>query len=213
MIQGQRHSRYLQSIERRNAQQTALQKAMVDWISQPWPWYVGGPIVGLVAPALLIAGGNVFGISGNLRHICAAIIPGRVEFFTYDWKSAGMWNLVFALGIIIGGGLATFVFNGESNVAISSATVQDLSALGIQDFSGLVPDDLFSWPALLSPVGLITLVLGGFLIGFGARYTGGCTSGHAISGLADLQFPSLVAVIGFFVGGLFTTYVILPLIL
>jgi hypothetical protein len=169
-------------------------------------------MIGLVVPSLLLAGGKCFGVSDNYRTICAAVLPGRVEFFKYDWREAGTWNLMFAAGIVIGGAIATYVLNDGSDVAISAATVEDLAALGISDFSGLVPSDLFSWSALSSPVGFITLVIGGFLVGFGSRYAGGCTSGHGISGLSDLQLPSLVAVIGFFVGGLFVTYLILPIL-
>lgn len=185
---------------------------MIELISRPWPWYVAGPIIGLVVPSLLLAGGKCFGVSDNLRHVCAAVIPGRVDYFKYDWKTAGSWNLMFAAGIVLGGAIATFLLNDGSNVAISAATVSDLSAIGIKDFTGLVPSDLFSWSAILHPAGFVSLIIGGFLVGFGSRYAGGCTSGHAISGLADLQFPSLVAVIGFFVGGVFVTYVILPIL-
>jgi len=185
---------------------------MIELISHPWPWYVAGPIIGLVVPSLLLAGGKCFGLSDNLRHVCAAVIPGRVNYFRYDWKTAGSWNLMFAAGIVLGGAIATFVLNDGSNVAISAATVSDLRAIGIKDFTGLVPSDLFSWSALLHPAGFVALIVGGFLVGFGSRYAGGCTSGHAISGLADLQFPSLVAVIGFFVGGIFVTYVVLPIL-
>lgn len=185
---------------------------MLEWLSHPWPWYVGGPIIGFVVPALLLAGGKCFGVSDNLRHICAAVIPGRVEFFQYDWKTAGSWNLVFAAGTVLGGAVATFVLNDGSNVAISAATASDLAAIGVKDFAGLVPNDLFSWSALMHPIGIVGLIVGGFMVGFGSRYAGGCTSGHAISGLADLQFPSFVAVLGFFVGGVFVTYVILPLL-
>jgi hypothetical protein len=88
-----------------------------------------------------------------------------------------------------------------------------LQALGLSDFSGLVPPELFSWSSLTSGPGLVAIVLGGFLVGFGARYAGGCTSGHAITGLATLQGASLLAVVGFFIGGLFTTYVLFPLLL
>ncbi len=191
-----------------------IQTVMIEFISQPWPWYVAGPLIGLMVPALLLFAGKQFGISANLRHACAAAIPGRVEFFQYDWKGAGAWNLVFALGVIIGGAIgATWLASPDPMVGISDATVADLQALGITDFEGLLPPEIFTWAGLLSVPGIIMIVVGGFLVGFGARYAGGCTSGHAISGLADLQVPSLVAVIGFFVGGLITTYLILPLIL
>lgn len=57
------------------------------------------------------------------------------------------------------------------------------------------------------------MVIGGFLVGFGTAYAGGCTSGHAIAGLADRQAASLLAVCGFFAGGLTCTYLVLPLVL
>lgn len=187
---------------------------MLELLSHPWPWYVAGPLIGLIVPLLLLLGSKQFGISANLRHMCAATVPGRVAFFKYDWKKSGLWNLTFALGIVLGGFVATtFLVGSDLTVGISAATEADLSALGLTDFTGLVPSELISWNGLASLPGLLMIVGGGLLIGFGARYGGGCTSGHAISGLANLQFPSLVAVIGFFIGGLFVTHVLLPIIL
>jgi uncharacterized protein len=190
---------------------------MLESLAAPWPWYVAGPLIGLVVPLLLVAGGKVFGVSANLRHLCAATpAPERLKptFLRYDWKQSGGWNLFFVAGVGLGGFLAvTLLGMPDAGQSISQATRSDLMALGIQDFSGLVPADLFSWEALLSPAGFLAIVAGGFLVGFGARYAGGCTSGHAISGLADLQLPSLVAVVGFFVGGLLVTFGLLPLIL
>ncbi len=185
---------------------------MIDFISQPWPWYVAGPLIGLIVPALLLLGGKQFGISANLRHICAAVIPSGLEFFKYDWKKNGLWNLTFIGGGLIGGLIAGTLFEHPDPVAISEATHADLTTLGIQDFSGLVPGEIFSWSGLLTFKGLWLIVVGGFLVGFGARYAGGCTSGHAIMGLADLQLPSLIAVLGFFAGGLVATHFLLPLI-
>ncbi len=186
---------------------------MLDYLYQPWPWYIAGPIIGLTVPLLLIAGGKIFGISSNLRHVCAACNFWDVEFFNYDWKKAGKWNLTFVAGVIFGGILGGYIFANPEPIALSSSTIQDLQALGIQDFYGLVPDDLFTWGSLGTVPGLIVLVLGGFLVGFGARYAGGCTSGHAISGLSDLQLASLIAVIGFFIGGLIMTHLLYPIIL
>ncbi|MEL7833772.1 YeeE/YedE family protein [Fodinibius sp. Rm-B-1B1-1] len=186
---------------------------MIDLLSQPWPWYIAGPVIGLTVPILLFLGGKMFGISSNLRHTCAACNFGNVAFFNYDWKSAGKWNLTFLAGTVLGGFLGGYVFANPEPVNLASATIADLQAMGIQDFSGLVPNDLFTWKSLGSTAGIIVLALGGFLVGFGARYAGGCTSGHAISGLSDLQLASLLAVIGFFIGGLIMTYFIYPLIL
>ncbi|MEX2399220.1 MAG: YeeE/YedE thiosulfate transporter family protein [Rhodothermales bacterium] len=187
---------------------------MPDVVSQPWPWYVAGPLIGLVVPLLLILGGKVFGVSANLRHMCAASVPGNIEFLKYDWKAAGMWNLTFMVGTLVGGFLAVqFVPAAGVEIGVSAATKADLSSLGITDFTGLVPQEVISWSGLMTLPGLILIVGGGFLVGFGARYAGGCTSGHAISGLADLQLPSLVAVIGFFVGGLIVTHLLLPFLL
>jgi len=186
---------------------------MLELISQPWPWYIAGPLIGLMVPLLLVIGGKVFGISSNLRHLCAASLPANIEFFKYDWKESGMWNLVFVVGVLLGGAIATFVLTSPDPViGISEATRADLQNLGITDFTGFVPSEFLSWSGLLTLPGFLMIVGGGFLVGFGARYAGGCTSGHAISGLSNLQLPSLVAVIGFFAGGLIVTYVLLPLI-
>ena len=185
---------------------------MIEFLSQPWPWYVAGPLIGLIVPALLFVGNRQFGISENLRHMCAATIPGNVEFLRYNWK-AGIWNLTLIVGVLVGGFIAHTFLNNPDPIAISEATRADLAALGITDFSGLVPAQVFSWSGLASLPGIVMIVVGGFLIGFGSRYAGGCTSGHAISGLADLQLPSLIAVIGFFVGGLIATFFILPILL
>lgn len=179
---------------------------------QVWPWYVAGPLIGLVVPALLLLGNRMFGISSNLRHLCAATLPSRAEFFRYDWR-AGSWNLVFAFGILIGGALVQLTTPEGGMITLSAAARESIGALGVHSFSGLVPQELFSWHALTTIRGAVMLVGGGFLVGFGTAYAGGCTSGHAISGLADGQLPSLVAVIGFFAGGLFGTWVVLPALL
>jgi uncharacterized protein len=185
---------------------------MIPFLSRPWPWYVAGPLIGLLVPALLVLGNRQFGFASNLRHLCAALLPGKVAFFKYDWIHAGLWNLVFLAGTVLGGFIGGKLF-AVPDVPLAAPTRNALSALGIHDLSGLVPRELFSWSGLASLRGLLLVVGGGFLVGFGTAYAGGCTSGHAISGLANLQRPSLVAVLGFFAGGLFATYVLLPMIL
>src|SRR5208282_3569149 len=175
--------------------------ATVFSASGPWPWYLAGPVIGLFVPALLLLGNKVFGVSSNLRHLCSAVVPGNIEYLRYDWKRTGLWNLLFVAGILVGGFLASH-WGGSQNIAISEQTRLALTKLGIHDFSGLVPLELFTWSALPTLKGFVSIVAGGFLVGFGTAYAGGCTSGHAISGLADLQLSSLIAVMGFFAGGL-----------
>ena len=184
---------------------------MLELLSEPWPWYVAGPLIGLMVPLLLWAGGE-FGVSENLRHICAAVLPTRNEFFRYDWKATGLWNLTFALGIVLGGAVAGTVLASPDPLVVSDATTADLEAMGVTTLEGLAPAQVFSWEGLATVPGFVMIVIGGFLVGFGARYAGGCTSGHAISGLANRQLPSLLAVLGFFAGGLLATWVILPLL-
>ena len=174
------------------------------------PWYVAGPLIGLFVPVLLLVGNRMFGVSGNLRHMCAAALPTRAEFFRYDWRSIGGWNLAFAVGVLLGGAIVGALTPDGAQVALSPAAVESLAALGIHDTTGLVPGELFSWQMLLTGRGALVMIGGGLLIGFGTAYAGGCTSGHAITGLADFQLPSLIAVIGFFAGGLFSTWVLLP---
>lgn len=182
------------------------------WIQQPWPWYVAGPLIGLMVPVLLLAGNKTFGISSSLRHICAACFPARIPFFTYDWKKE-IWNLFFAGGIIIGGWVAANLLSNHQPVQVNAALVSEWQPYGIHDYSHLVPRDLFNWPALLTAKGLVLMVAGGFLVGFGTRYAGGCTSGHAIMGLSNLQWPSLVATMSFMAGGFAVANLVLPFIL
>ncbi len=180
----------------------------MEWITQPWPWYVAGPMIGLTVPALLILGNKSFGISSSLRHICAACIPAGIPFFTYNWKKE-MWNLLFVLGVGIGGFIATTFLANPDTIVISEATQADLAALGITQFSDLMPGDLYTWDIIFSGKGLVFFGLGGFLVGFGTRYAGGCTSGHAIMGISSLQWPSLVATTFFMIGGFLMTHVIM----
>jgi uncharacterized membrane protein YedE/YeeE len=183
------------------------------YLSGPWPWYVTGPVMGLIALALLLYDGRMLGVAASYRTVCAAALPGRVEFFHFDWWNAGGWNLAFVAGLALGGFVSVHLLGSGGHVAITTAAHREIAALGIRDFGGLVPHELFSWQAALSLRGVLTLGVGGLLVGFGSSYAGGCTSGHGILGLADLQLSSFVAVIGFSVGGIFAAHVLLPLIL
>lgn len=181
-------------------------------ILQPWPWYVAGPMIALTM-LLLLYFGKTFGVSSNLRTMCAIGGGGKVApFFNFEWKNQ-IWNLIFALGTLIGGLVtAQFLMPSEA-IALNPQTVEALKNLGFENpGSRYLPNELFGGEALTSIKGFLLLLVGGFLVGFGTRYAGGCTSGHAITGLSNLQIPSLIAVVGFFIGGLVTTFLILPAI-
>ena len=185
---------------------------MLEWLKQPWPWYVAGPLIGLTVPALLLLGNKTFGISSSLRHICAICIPAKIPFFRYDWKKEA-WNLFFVAGILLGGIVAAQWLANPEPVQVHPHLSEELAAYGVTDYNGIVPRELFSWTELFTLRGFIMIVVGGFMVGFGTRYAGGCTSGHAIMGLSNLQWPSLVATCCFMAGGFVMTWLILPYIL
>ncbi|MDP3466874.1 MAG: YeeE/YedE thiosulfate transporter family protein [Daejeonella sp.] len=183
----------------------------MEFILQPWSWWFSGIMIAAIMFFLLYFGQS-FGFSSNLRTICAAAGLGKsAKFFDFNWK-AQTWNLVFLVGAILGGFITREFLSTDAPVLISEATIQDLSKLGIAAPVSLQPVELFGLDAVLSIKGFLLLAFGGLMVGFGSRYAGGCTSGHAISGLSDLQVPSLIAVMGFFIGGLLMTYLFLPLI-
>lgn len=185
---------------------------LIEWLKQPWPWYVAGPLIGLIVPLLLISGNKSFGISSSLRHICAACIPAKIPFFQYDWKKE-IWNLFFVAGVLLGGIIVLSFLSNPQPVQMNPKLVSELSGYGITSYNSLMPADLFSWGNILSLKGLVLTVGGGFLVGFGTRYAGGCTSGHSIMGLSNLQLPSLIATMSFMAGGFIVANLILPLIL
>lgn len=189
----------------------------IEFIAQPWHWAFSGFMIAVVM-LLLVFLGKRFGISSSLRTMCAVAGAGKLsDYFKYNWKDQG-WLLVFVVGTMIGGAIASTVFSSGMPVGISQATIADLQELGIQypsnyiEGAGFIPHDILNFQNLGTVQGFILIVVGGFLVGFGTRWAGGCTSGHAISGLSELQLPSLVAVVGFFIGGLFTTHFLFNLI-
>ena len=185
---------------------------MIEWLKQPWPWYVAGPLIGLTVPALLLLGNKTFGISSSLRHICAACLPSKIPFFQYDWKKE-MWNLFFVAGVLIGGFIAAQLLASSEPMLVNPKLSAELATYGVTNYDNIVPKDLFSWSSLFTLRGFFMIVIGGFLVGFGTRYAGGCTSGHAIMGLSNLQWPSLVATCCFMAGGFIMANLILPFIL
>lgn len=184
----------------------------MEQLLKPWPWYVSGPLIALVL-FFLAYFGKTFGMSSNLKTLCAIGGAGKyTDFFRFDWK-AHRWNLIVVLGAIIGGFLATQFLSDHSTIALNPQTVLDLEEFGFSHIGeSLLPSEIYSWKSIIGIKGLAILGIAGFLVGFGTRYANGCTSGHAITGLSNLQLPSLIAVIGFFIGGLVMTHFLLPLI-
>ncbi len=185
---------------------------MLELIKQPWHWSVAGAMIGLIVPTLLILGNKKFGISSSLRHLCAMCVPSNIPFFNYDWKGE-VWNLFFVVGIFMGAFVATHLLQNPNPMIVAEATKQALAPYGITDFSAMMPPQIFNFANLCTFKGLIFFVLGGFMVGFGTRYANGCTSGHAIMGLSNLQKTSLIATICFMIGGFVMTWLILPFLL
>ncbi|MDK2013513.1 MULTISPECIES: YeeE/YedE family protein [unclassified Deinococcus] len=181
---------------------------LLELLRSPWPWYVGGPLIGLTVPLLLWLGNKGFGISANLRHACAILLPDAAKpaFFRYDWRKE-RWNLMFAGGLILGGIVAGVLLGNPEPTRLSAAGVQSIQALGVQVRPGLMPAELTD---LSNPGVWLLLAVSGLLVGFGTRYGGGCTSGHAITGLSTLQGPSLIATVSFFAGGILSANLLLP---
>jgi uncharacterized membrane protein YedE/YeeE len=184
----------------------------MEYILNPWPWYVSGPLIAIVM-ALLLYFGKTFGMSSNLRTLCAIGGAGKFsDFFKFKWKDQ-IWNLIVVVGAILGGFISTEYLSNSAISDLNPKTVIELQTMGFENAGAtLVPNEMYNYEAMTSPQGLLLLIIGGLLVGFGTRYAGGCTSGHAITGLSSLQKPSLIAVIGFFIGGLIMTNFILPLI-
>lgn len=187
-------------------------KQMIELIKLPWPWYVAGPLIGLAVPLLLLLGNKSFGISSTLRHLCAACFPADIPFFKYNWKKE-IWNLFLVFGMLIGSALSVSVLKNPDPIQVNPKLVTILAEYGITNYSSLLPIDIMNWNALLTLKGIILMIGGGFMVGFGTRYAGGCTSGHSIMGLSNLQLPSLIATCAFMIGGLVMTNFLLAYIL
>jgi uncharacterized membrane protein YedE/YeeE len=184
---------------------------MNEVASPAWPWYVAGPIVGLLVPLALWIDCRRWGVSSSFRHLCAIGSPIRPAYLRYEWKNES-WSLFFVAGAVIGGFVGAHFFPNAAIPNISPRTVAAIQAIGFDSPRGLVPAEVFAIGQLATWRTFCMVIVGGFLVGFGTRYANGCTSGHAITGNALREWPSLVATVSFFIGGLITTYFVLPLL-
>lgn len=185
---------------------------MFELLKNPWPWYVAGPLIGLTVPFLLVVGNKNFGLSSTFRHMCAALLPSKLPYFRYDWKLEA-WNLIFVTGTLCGAAFAAFFLANPNAVLVSPALAEELVDYGIVPGLALSPEQIFSIPALGTFKGFVMMIVGGFFVGFGTRYGGGCTSGHAITGLSTLQPASLKATLSFMAGGFLIANLVIPFIL
>ncbi len=186
-------------------------KTIQQFLYEPWPWYVVGPLMGATIPLLLFWGNKMLGASSSFRHLCA-MIPNQVDYFQYDYRK-DLWNLLFVLGVALGASVTYGFFYRVEEVEIALTTQTDLLALGLNDLSGLLPEEIFGTHHLWSLKGLFFSMGGGFLVGFGVRYAGGCTSGHGFMGLSQFSLSSAIAILAFFAGGVIFTFLILPFVI
>jgi len=184
----------------------------MDFMLQPWPWFIGGPLIA-VSLLLYFYFGKNFGASTNFETMCTILGADKFsDYFKKDWKEQA-FALMFVVGLIIGGFIAAYYLIPNQNIDLNPQTVQELTDLGFSNVGNqYFPDEIFGENAYTSLKGFLILIVSGILIGFGTRYAGGCTSGHAITGLSSLQLPSLLAVIGFFIGGIIATWFIIPIL-
>lgn len=184
----------------------------MDFIFQPWAWYIGGPLIAISLLLYFYFGKN-FGASTNFETLCTMAGAGKIsDYFKTDWKERS-FALLFVIGLIIGGYISSIYLIPEQTIDLNPKTVQELSNLGFSNIGNqYFPDEIFSDEVVFSLKGFLILLVSGVLIGFGTRYAGGCTSGHAITGLSSLQLPSLLAVIGFFIGGIIAAWFLIPVL-
>jgi len=193
-------------------------QGIIEFLSQPWHWAISGALIAVLMFLMLVSGQRL-GISSSFETVCSMSGLGKwVEHFDFDWKKQ-KWMLSFVIGTILGGYISTTVLQNPEPVQISQSTITTLTEMGVSapaenlKTGGIIPEEIFNFDALFTLKGFILMIFGGFLVGFGTRYAAGCTSGHAISGLANLQLASLIAVGGFFIGGIISTFFLMPLIM
>jgi uncharacterized membrane protein YedE/YeeE len=152
-----------------------------------WPWWIAGPALGGTAVFMTAVTGKVLGISSAYAEAAAPLVRrlgGRA--------GPPGWKLAFAAGLPLGG-LAAALARGGVEPTVGVAALEGWLGLGRAGQLGL-------------------LFAGGTLVGLGARIAGGCTSGHSIVGVAQGARSSILATIGFMIGGFATAWTLQALL-
>jgi uncharacterized membrane protein YedE/YeeE len=168
--------------------------------NEPLAWYIAGPLIGLIVPLLLLLKEKQFGISSSYRFLISGFTK-KNDYFNYN-REQDAWQFYFAIGLVLTG--LFYNWNGYDLNALKTTktNVVGFSGGDVMHYvstSGFY--DLSNWAIFL---------FGGVLIGFGSRYSNGCTAGHCIMGMSQFSLTSFIATIGFFIGGLIATYFIIP---
>lgn len=164
---------------------------MTQWFpAEPWPWWMGGLVIGALVPLLYYFLNTALGVSTGFGNFAKLLFPKT----TLSWLNSKSFSSVvnhrfyMMMGMLIG--------------AFSAGRVMGLPVVTIE--MGVFSETL-QWPIWGN---VLWFLMGGFLLGLGARIAGGCTSGHSIHGLANFQLSSLVATICFLIFGAVTVFAI-----
>jgi uncharacterized membrane protein YedE/YeeE len=150
----------------------------------PLHWAIGGAAIAVVTLCLLYLASRRLGISTGFEDMCGLVL--QQPYFRRDSvRLDRRWRLPFVAGLVVGGFVSAVLGGGWTPTW----------SLG-----------MFDRVIGFGPVGkLVWMFVGGLFIGFGTRLAGGCTSGHGIFGLSNLELPSLVTTLSFMAGGIVTT--------
>jgi uncharacterized protein len=158
----------------------------------PISWALAGAGIAAVTLALLFLLNRRLGISTGFEDLCSLVLQAPY-FRRQTLLGARGWRLPFVAGLLLGGVLSAVLGGGW----------QPTWNLGMLDARlGLGHAGKLAW-----------MFAGGLFIGFGTRMAGGCTSGHGIFGLSNLELPSAVSTASFMAGGIVTTQLLYRVLL
>lgn len=153
----------------------------------PWHWAAGGAVISAVTLTLLFVGNRRLGVSTGFENVCSLVV--QAPYFQRDsLRGTNSWRLPLLGGLVIGGFLSAVLGGGW----------EPFWDLGMFDAE-------IGWG---NGGKLIWMFGGGLLIGFGTRLAGGCTSGHGIFGMSNLELPSIISTVSFMAAGAVTTNLI-----